>query len=152
MFEEICKRLDLRRVMSVYDPESICDQCMCSRSSRGEADDEFDMEDEECPTSEEEGDMSFCIGDDEISDAHLASDLLEYVCHNVEKSLEIQDGIFSWDPESTINQPLLEINLKVGLGQKIAVFGSVGAGKSSLLYATLFNDCIMTALGKKTVI
>ncbi|KAF3442980.1 hypothetical protein FNV43_RR16898 [Rhamnella rubrinervis] len=58
-------RLDLRRVISGYDPESICDQCMCSRSSRGEADDEFDMGDEECSTSEEE-DMSFCIGDDEI--------------------------------------------------------------------------------------
>ncbi|KAF3448057.1 hypothetical protein FNV43_RR08765 [Rhamnella rubrinervis] len=53
-------------LVSGYDPESIHDQCMCSRSSRGEADNEFDMEDEECSTSEEEGDMSFCIGDDEI--------------------------------------------------------------------------------------
>lgn len=59
------------------------------------------------------------------------------VMHNIEKSIEIQDGIFSWDPESTINPTLLEINLEVGLGQKIAVCGSVGAGKSSLLYAIL---------------
>ncbi|KAF3456253.1 hypothetical protein FNV43_RR00903 [Rhamnella rubrinervis] len=54
MFEEICKILDLRRVISGYDPESICDQCRCSRSSRDEADNEFDREDEECSTSAEE--------------------------------------------------------------------------------------------------
>lgn len=52
-------------LVSGYDPESVYDQCMCSRSSSGEAYDELDMEDEECSTSEE-GDISFCIGDDEI--------------------------------------------------------------------------------------
>ncbi|KAF3448953.1 hypothetical protein FNV43_RR09673 [Rhamnella rubrinervis] len=162
-------------VISGYDPISICDQCMCSRSSRGEADDEFDMEDEECSTSEEE-----------------------------EKSLEIQDGIFSWDPESTINPTLLEINLKVDVFGSIA-YNAINAcaldkdintfnhgdlseiGQRGLnmsggqmqriqlaravyndgdIYllddpfsavdahtgATLFNDCVMTALGKKTVI
>ncbi|KAH7514673.1 hypothetical protein FEM48_Zijuj11G0114800 [Ziziphus jujuba var. spinosa] len=53
-------------LVSGYDPESVYDKCMCSSSCRGEVDDEFDMEDEQCSTSEEDGDMSFCVGDDEI--------------------------------------------------------------------------------------
>ncbi|XP_027334782.1 ethylene-overproduction protein 1 isoform X3 [Abrus precatorius] len=57
-----------------YDPESVYDPCTCTR---GDVDNETVMivDDEECSTSEEEeeeeeeeedGDMSFCIGDDEI--------------------------------------------------------------------------------------
>ncbi|KAK9289914.1 hypothetical protein L1049_008075 [Liquidambar formosana] len=53
-------------LVSGYDPESVYDHCMCSRAPREEADDEILMGDEECSTSEEDGDMSFCIGDDEI--------------------------------------------------------------------------------------
>ncbi|KAL5579421.1 hypothetical protein UlMin_011863 [Ulmus minor] len=70
--------------------------------------------------------------DDEIKDEGIR----RYPFPNSEKSLKIQRGIFSWDPESTI-PTLQEVNLEMGLGQKIAVCGPVGAGKSSLLYAIL---------------
>lgn len=59
-------------LVSGYDPESVNDPCMCSRSPRGESDCDISMGDaEECSssTSDDEdvdGDMSFCIGDDEI--------------------------------------------------------------------------------------
>uniref|UniRef100_A0A2P2KZT0 Uncharacterized protein MANES_09G109400 n=1 Tax=Rhizophora mucronata TaxID=61149 RepID=A0A2P2KZT0_RHIMU len=53
-------------LVSGYDPESINDPCVCSRSPRGELNGEVSMEVEECSTSDEYGDMSFCISDDEI--------------------------------------------------------------------------------------
>ncbi|GMN37023.1 hypothetical protein TIFTF001_006472 [Ficus carica] len=59
-----------------------------------------------------------------------------YLWPNSEKSLEIQSGNFSWDPELAI-PTLQEVNLETGFGQKIAVCGPVGAGKSSLLHAIL---------------
>ncbi|KAK1575440.1 hypothetical protein Q3G72_005486 [Acer saccharum] len=75
-----------------------------------------------------------------------------------DRSVKIQEGNFSWDPELTI-PTLRDVNLEVKWGQKIAVCGSVGAGKSSLLYAILGEipkisgtDCVMTTLGTKTVI
>ncbi|OMO84985.1 Tetratricopeptide TPR-1 [Corchorus capsularis] len=49
-----------------YNPESIYDPCHCSRTPRGELDDDLSASDEECSTSDDDGDMSFCIGDDEI--------------------------------------------------------------------------------------
>ncbi|XP_065866716.1 ABC transporter C family member 8 isoform X2 [Euphorbia lathyris] len=51
-------------------------------------------------------------------------------------SVTIHGGNFSWDPELRIST-LKEVNLEVKCGQKIAVCGPVGAGKSSLLYAIL---------------
>ncbi|KAJ1416258.1 Tetratricopeptide-like helical domain superfamily [Sesbania bispinosa] len=53
-----------------YDPESVYDPCSCA-CSRDNSDEDEDMAmmavDEECSTSEEDdGDMSFCIGDKEI--------------------------------------------------------------------------------------
>ncbi|KAB1224469.1 Ethylene-overproduction protein 1 [Morella rubra] len=53
-------------LVSGYDPESVYDSCTCSRNHREDIDDETLIGDEECSTSEEEGDMSFCIGDTEI--------------------------------------------------------------------------------------
>ncbi|GMH14234.1 hypothetical protein Nepgr_016075 [Nepenthes gracilis] len=55
---------------------------------------------------------------------------------NPETGIAIRKGNFSWEPEST-TLTLREINLEVRRGQKVAVCGSVGAGKSSLLYAIL---------------
>ncbi|XP_013718236.2 ABC transporter C family member 8 isoform X1 [Brassica napus] len=57
----------------------------------------------------------------------------------VEKSgtaVDIQAGNFSWDPE-TKHPTLRNINLEIKNGQKVAVCGPVGAGKSSLLHAVL---------------
>ncbi|GJZ60672.1 multidrug resistance-associated protein 6 [Tanacetum coccineum] len=59
--------------------------------------------------------------------------------HETEKSgnnIRIQDGNFYWDPEST-TPTLRNVNLEVKRGQKVAVCGSVGSGKSSMLYAIL---------------
>ncbi|XP_058750270.1 ABC transporter C family member 8-like [Vicia villosa] len=51
-------------------------------------------------------------------------------------AVEIQDGNFIWDHES-VSPTLTHVNLEIKRGQKIAVCGPVGAGKSSLLYAIL---------------
>ncbi|KAJ9179309.1 hypothetical protein P3X46_011116 [Hevea brasiliensis] len=55
---------------------------------------------------------------------------------NSDQSIMIQGGKFSWDPE-LMTPTLREVNLDVKWGQKIAICGPVGAGKSSLLYAIL---------------
>ncbi|KAG7997591.1 hypothetical protein I3843_01G218100 [Carya illinoinensis] len=55
---------------------------------------------------------------------------------NSEKRVKIQDGNFSWDPEK-LTPTLREVNLEIKWGQKVAVCGPVGAGKSSLLNAIL---------------
>ncbi|XP_024014830.1 ABC transporter C family member 8 isoform X2 [Eutrema salsugineum] len=51
-------------------------------------------------------------------------------------AVDIQAGNFSWDPE-TKTPTLQNINLEIKRGQKVAVCGPVGAGKSSLLHAVL---------------
>ncbi|KAF7814158.1 ABC transporter C family member 8-like [Senna tora] len=51
-------------------------------------------------------------------------------------SVEIQAGNFTWDQES-MSPTLRDLNLEIKWGQKTAVCGPVGAGKSSLLYAIL---------------
>jgi len=53
-----------------------------------------------------------------------------------ENSVAIRGGNFTWEPESS-SLTLRDINLEVKKGQKLAVCGSVGAGKSSLLHAVL---------------
>ncbi|KAK7821995.1 abc transporter c family member 8 [Quercus suber] len=53
-----------------------------------------------------------------------------------DKSVKIQSGNFNWDPEIMI-PTLTDVNLEIRFGQKVAVSGPVGAGKSSLLYALL---------------
>ncbi|KAJ1420286.1 P-loop containing nucleoside triphosphate hydrolase [Sesbania bispinosa] len=51
-------------------------------------------------------------------------------------AVEIHAGNFIWDHES-VSPTLTNVNLEIRWGQKIAVCGPVGAGKSSLLYAIL---------------
>ncbi|XP_047182853.1 ABC transporter C family member 8-like [Vigna umbellata] len=51
-------------------------------------------------------------------------------------AVEIQAGNFIWDHES-VRPTLRDVNLEIKWGQKVAVCGPVGAGKSSLLYAIL---------------
>ncbi|KAK2997380.1 hypothetical protein RJ639_025805 [Escallonia herrerae] len=50
--------------------------------------------------------------------------------------VRMKTGSFSWDPESE-TPTLRDVNLEVKRGQKVAICGPVGAGKSSLLYAIL---------------
>lgn len=55
---------------------------------------------------------------------------------HLDKMIEIRNGNFRWDPESVI-LTLKDINLDIERGQKVAICGPVGAGKSSLLHAVL---------------
>ncbi|XP_030971088.1 ABC transporter C family member 8-like [Quercus lobata] len=55
-----------------------------------------------------------------------------------DKSVKIQSGNFSWDPEIMI-PTLRDVNLEMRCGQKVAVCGPVGAGKSSLPHAVLME-------------
>ncbi|XP_031253310.1 ABC transporter C family member 3-like isoform X1 [Pistacia vera] len=67
----------------------------------------------------------------------LQSDVVERLPRgNSDTSLEIIDGNFSWDLSSP-NQTLRDINLKVSHGMKVAVCGTVGSGKSSLISCIL---------------
>lgn len=51
-------------------------------------------------------------------------------------SIRISSGVFCWNKD-TISPTLKAIDLEVRMGEKIAICGSVGSGKSSLLYAIL---------------
>ncbi|KAK9069721.1 hypothetical protein SSX86_010115 [Deinandra increscens subsp. villosa] len=75
---------------------------------------------------------SFLV-DDELKDIRTERN---QELENPHVFIKIQDGNFSWDSESPI-PTLRNINLEVKCGQKIAVCGSVGAGKSSMLYSIL---------------
>ncbi|KAE8695494.1 ABC transporter C family member 9 [Hibiscus syriacus] len=55
--------------------------------------------------------------------------------------VEVDNGKFTWDPEST-NPTLDGVHLKVKRGMKVAICGTVGSGKSSLL------SCILGELEK----
>ncbi|KAK1286000.1 ABC transporter C family member 8 [Acorus calamus] len=52
-------------------------------------------------------------------------------------SVRIREGNFSWDTTEETNITLKNIDLEIQRGQKIAVCGAVGAGKTSLLHAML---------------
>ncbi|KAJ8673709.1 hypothetical protein QAD02_004971 [Eretmocerus hayati] len=56
---------------------------------------------------------------------------------NEENPLVIENGNFSWDSENTEKPTLRNINLQIKQGQLIAVVGTVGSGKSSLVSAFL---------------
>ena len=72
-----------------------------------------------------------------------APELSNYVTRHTDQkeAVKIENGTFMWDkpedlPEGT--KPILDkINLKVMKGKFVAVVGTVGSGKSSLLYALL---------------
>lgn len=53
-----------------------------------------------------------------------------------EYEIEIKDGAFNWETESKVST-LVEIQLKVCKGMKVAICGAVGSGKSSLLSSIL---------------
>ena len=53
-------------------------------------------------------------------------------------SVEIQDGIFTWDQES--KEPTLKtLNLEIPKGSLTAIVGVVGSGKSSII-STILGD------------
>ncbi|RVX17080.1 ABC transporter C family member 8 [Vitis vinifera] len=70
--------------------------------------------------------------DDEVK----SEEIRKVVVPNSHYSVIVNGCGFSWDPKSTI-LTLRDVNMEVKWGQKVAVCGPVGAGKSSLLYAIL---------------
>lgn len=71
------------------------------------------------------------------------SDLTDYISHNDEKEIIIvKDASFSWDSPKEIelvgaSPTLKKINLRIKKGKFVAIVGTVGSGKSSLLNAIL---------------
>ncbi|KAK9077605.1 hypothetical protein SSX86_005942 [Deinandra increscens subsp. villosa] len=59
-----------------------------------------------------------------------------------ETAVEIIDGNFSWDLNASSNPTLKDINIRVNHGMRVAVCGTVGSGKSSLL------SCILGEVSK----
>lgn len=62
--------------------------------------------------------------------------LLTHQTQDSDHIIRIQDGFFSWGAEST-TPTLQNIAMEASPGEKIAICGPVGAGKSSLLHAIL---------------
>ncbi|KAB5527837.1 hypothetical protein DKX38_021684 [Salix brachista] len=72
-----------------------------------------------------------------LQEAEIQHDATEYVPKDQgEYAISIDDGRFSWDSDSS-NPTLDEIRLKVKRGMKVAICGTVGSGKSSLLSCIL---------------
>ncbi|XP_051144858.1 putative ABC transporter C family member 15 [Andrographis paniculata] len=68
-----------------------------------------------------------------LQEDEIKEDAVEFVSSNqTEFHVEINEGRFSWDTE-TGNATLDRIQLKVKKGTKVAICGTVGSGKSSLL-------------------
>lgn len=70
--------------------------------------------------------------DDELSD----EDVKRNQPQNSQYGVRIHAGAFSWEPNTGVTT-LKGVDLEVRSGEKIAICGPVGAGKSSLLYAIL---------------
>ncbi|CAK7349265.1 unnamed protein product [Dovyalis caffra] len=72
-----------------------------------------------------------------LQEGEIQQDAVEYVPKDqAEFAIRIEDGQFSWDSGSS-NPTLDEIRLKVKRGMKVAICGTVGSGKSSLLSCIL---------------
>ncbi|XP_074291978.1 ABC transporter C family member 3-like [Silene latifolia] len=66
------------------------------------------------------------------------SNIIQNVPYNMSSNaIEITDGNFSWGPALSSAATLRNINLKIPRGSKIAIVGTVGSGKSSLLSSIL---------------
>ncbi|GLJ16645.1 hypothetical protein SUGI_0285690 [Cryptomeria japonica] len=72
-----------------------------------------------------------------LQEQELQEDAVESIpMHLTELAIEIEGGEFSWDPFAG-EQTLKEINLQVKRGMRVAVCGTIGSGKSSLLSCIL---------------
>ncbi|KAL5700039.1 Canalicular multispecific organic anion transporter 2 [Ranunculus cassubicifolius] len=67
----------------------------------------------------------------------LPPDAVENLAETSEVSVKIKDGYFSWDSSSSSGPTLKNINFQAQRGMRVAVCGTVGSGKSSLLSCIL---------------
>ncbi|KAG0501017.1 hypothetical protein HPP92_001089 [Vanilla planifolia] len=74
-----------------------------------------------------------------------------YAMKHPEVAVEIEPGEYSWQPDLSLKRLTLNIdkNLTIMRGEKVAVCGSVGAGKSSLLYSLIGEIPKMLGAGNK---
>ncbi|KAK9030862.1 hypothetical protein V6N11_032268 [Hibiscus sabdariffa] len=71
-----------------------------------------------------------------LLDDELRNEVRRFPLQNSDESVTVEAGNFSWVPE--IASPTLRnVDLNIKRGQKIAICGQVGAGKSAILYAML---------------
>lgn len=72
-----------------------------------------------------------------LQEQELQADAVESIpAHLTELAIDIKNGHFNWDP--SLEQPTLKnIHLQVRRGMRVAVCGTVGSGKSSLLSCIL---------------
>ncbi|XP_077229019.1 putative ABC transporter C family member 15 isoform X2 [Tasmannia lanceolata] len=76
---------------------------------------------------------------DRIQDFIKKDEQKKPVCNYIPKesdvAIEIEIGEYAWESSSNLNKPTIKIDEKIKImkGEKIAVCGSVGSGKSSLL-------------------
>ncbi|XVF76869.1 hypothetical protein PTKIN_Ptkin13bG0301400 [Pterospermum kingtungense] len=78
-----------------YNPESIYDPCICSKTPRGEFEDDTSIGYEEYSTSDDDGDMSFCIGDDEIR-------CIRFCCNNLKSDCDAYLASFVNEMENAL--------------------------------------------------
>ncbi|OEL13321.1 ABC transporter C family member 8 [Dichanthelium oligosanthes] len=71
-----------------------------------------------------------------LEDEIREEDVKRVLSDNSDIRVQVQDGNFSWNA-SGANLSLRNVNLSISRGEKVAVCGPVGSGKSSLLYALL---------------
>ncbi|KAK8945563.1 ABC transporter C family member 9 [Platanthera guangdongensis] len=72
-----------------------------------------------------------------LQEDEIKSDAVEVIDKSeTELEVEIEEGIFSWNLESEF-PTLCDIQLRVRRGMKVAVCGTVGSGKSSLISSVL---------------
>ncbi|XP_058074069.1 ABC transporter C family member 8-like [Magnolia sinica] len=76
--------------------------------------------------------LNVFLVDDELKE----EDVKRLPSENSNFSIRIHDGVFGWNPDAGPTT-LKGLIMDISRGQKIAVCGPVGAGKSSLLYALL---------------
>jgi ABC-type multidrug transport system fused ATPase/permease subunit len=71
-----------------------------------------------------------------LEDEIREEDVKRVPSENSDVRVQVQDGNFSWKASGT-DLSLRNVNLRINRGEKVAVCGPVGSGKSSLLYALL---------------
>jgi ABC-type multidrug transport system fused ATPase/permease subunit len=71
-----------------------------------------------------------------LEDEIREEDVKRVPSDNSDIRVQVQDGNFSWNANRA-DLSLRNVNLSISRGEKVAVCGPVGSGKSSLLYALL---------------